>query len=100
MASKTDFITSEINSNQVTIFSKSYCPFCSKTKASFADLGVEAKIFELNQMDDGADIQDTLFEMTGQKTVPNVFVNGKHIGGNDDTQKAIASGEMKKLLAQ
>ena len=100
MASKADFITSEITSNQVTIFSKSYCPYCSKTKASFAELGVEAKIYELNQMDDGADIQDALFEMTKQKTVPNVFVNGKHIGGNDDTQKAIASGEMKKLLGQ
>lgn len=100
MASKADFITSEITSNQVTIFSKSYCPYCSKTKASFAELGVEAKIYELNQMDDGADIQDALFEMTKQKTVPNVFVNGKHLGGNDDTQKAIASGEMKKLLGQ
>jgi glutaredoxin 3 len=38
-------------------------------------------------------------EITGQKTVPNVFVNGKHIGGCDDTLAAIASGKFKELIA-
>lgn len=38
-------------------------------------------------------------EITGQKTVPNVFVNGKHIGGCDDTLAAIASGVFKELIA-
>ena len=33
------------------------------------------------------------------RTVPNVFINGKHLGGNDDTQKAARSGKLKKLLA-
>jgi glutaredoxin 3 len=31
-------------------------------------------------------------------TVPNVFVNGQHIGGNDDTQSAIKSGKIAQLL--
>lgn len=38
-------------------------------------------------------------EITGQKTVPNVFVNGKHIGGCDDTLAAIASGVFNELIA-
>jgi hypothetical protein len=32
---------------------------------------------------DGSEIQDALKEWTGQRTVPNVFINGKHIGGCD-----------------
>lgn len=32
---------------------------------------------------DGADIQAALLEWTGQRTVPNVFIGGKHIGGCD-----------------
>jgi len=32
---------------------------------------------------DGAELQDALKEWTGQRTVPNVFINGKHIGGCD-----------------
>lgn len=93
-----EFIRKEIASNGVTIFSKSYCPFCTKTKETFAGLGVSAKIYELNQMDDGPEIQDALLAMTGQRTVPNVFVNGEHVGGNDKTQEALASGKLLKML--
>jgi len=63
-----------------------------------AGLGIEAKVFELNKMDDGAAIQDALLGMTGQKTVPNVFVKQQHIGGNDDTQAAVNDGKIKELL--
>lgn len=37
-------------------------------------------------MSDGSDIQDALYEITGQRTVPNVFIAGEHIGGNSDLQ--------------
>ena len=49
-------------------------------------------------MGNGADIQNTLKSMTGQSTVPNVWINGKHIGGNDDTQKLGAS-KIKEMIA-
>lgn len=99
MSAAADFINSAVADNKIVVFSKSYCPFCKKTKELFEDLGVEATVFELNQMDDGADIQDALLEITGQKTVPNTFINGKHVGGNDDVQNANTSGELKELLA-
>lgn len=37
-------------------------------------------------IDDGSDIQAALQEITGQRTVPNVFINHQHIGGNSDVQ--------------
>jgi glutaredoxin 3 len=37
--------------------------------------------------------------LSNQRTVPNVFVKGRHVGGNDATQAAIASGELQKALA-
>jgi glutaredoxin len=37
--------------------------------------------------------------MTGQRTVPNVWVNNTFIGGNDDTQRKNKNGELAKLLA-
>lgn len=49
-------------------------------------------------MESGADLQASLLELTGQRTVPNVFVKSKHIGGNDDTVRAQKSGELAKLL--
>jgi len=49
-------------------------------------------------MSDGPAIQDTLKSMTGQGTVPNVWINGTHVGGNDDMQAAFRSGELKKVF--
>ena len=34
--------------------------------------------------------------MSGQRTVPNVYINGKHLGGNDDTQAAASNGKLKE----
>lgn len=40
-------------------------------------------------LDEGQNIQEVLLEMTGQRTVPNVFVNGTHVGGCDQTFQVI-----------
>jgi len=72
---------------------------CSATKTLFQDLGVNARIVELDTMNNGSDIQAALAELTGQRTVPNVFIKGKHLGGNDKTQAASKSGELKKMLS-
>jgi glutaredoxin 3 len=46
----------------------------------------------------GAAIQQYLAEKTGQRTVPNIFINQKHIGGCDDLLAAKANGSLQKLL--
>lgn len=61
-------------------------------------MGVAATVHELDQMPNGADIQSALLDMTGQRTVPNVFVNKAHVGGNDNVQAAAKSGELQKML--
>jgi glutaredoxin 3 len=93
-----DFVKSEIASEKVVVFSKSFCPFCKSTKSLFEDNKVDAKIIELNEMDNGNDIQDALQELSGQRTVPNVFINGEHIGGNSDVQAAWSAGELQKKM--
>ncbi len=84
--------------HQVVVFSKSFCPFCKKTKELLEDLKIDATVYELNKMDDGADIQAALLDLSGQKTVPNVFIKGEHLGGNDDTQAAAKSGKLQEML--
>lgn len=94
-----EFAQSEIDSNDVVVFSKSYCPFCTKTKDLFTEMGVDFVVHEMDEMgDDGPDLQMALMKMTGQKSVPNVFVKQQHIGGNDDTQSAAKAGKLKELL--
>ena len=54
-----------------------------------------AKSFE-NYLADGSEIQAALEAMTGQRTVPNVFIAKKHIGGNSDLQAK--KGDLPELL--
>ncbi|CAO3594772.1 unnamed protein product [Absidia cylindrospora] len=78
---------------------KSYCPYCKFTKELFKQLGEDIVVIELDQIEQGADIQNYLLKKTGQRTVPNVFVRQQHIGGNSEVQAANSNGSLKKLLA-
>ncbi|KAF9949616.1 hypothetical protein BGZ70_001698 [Mortierella alpina] len=97
-------ITTRVNdiiaNNRVVVFSKTYCPYCTKAKNALAKHHAEAHIVELDNEDDGAAIQAYLLELTGQRTVPNIFINHKHIGGCDDLMNLDKNGQLKTLLAK
>ncbi|KAL6603101.1 hypothetical protein ACP70R_043462 [Stipagrostis hirtigluma subsp. patula] len=94
------FVKSTVSAHEVVIFSKSYCPYCRRAKAVFKELQLkkEPYVVELDQREDGSEIQDALLDIVGKRTVPQVFVNGKHLGGSDDTVDAYESGKLAKLL--
>ncbi|KAL4871716.1 hypothetical protein BDV12DRAFT_163625 [Aspergillus spectabilis] len=75
-----------IDENGVVVFSKSYCPFCKSSKSLLSELGAKYYALELDQIDEGAALQDALEEISGQRTVPNIYISRKHIGGNSDLQ--------------
>jgi len=85
-----------IDENAVAVFSKSWCPYCKAAKALLSEQGARAYILELDQVDDGAAIQDALEEITSQRSVPNIFIGQKHIGGNSDLQAK--KSELPSLL--
>ncbi|KAF5804811.1 putative thioredoxin-disulfide reductase [Helianthus annuus] len=97
-ASSVDFVKKTVSSHPIVIFSKSYCPYCKRAKGVFKELNVKPYVLELDEREDGSKIQDALSEMVGRRTVPQVFINGKHLGGSDDTVEAYQSGELAKLL--
>ena len=82
----------------VVIFSKTSCPFCKTAKALFQKLGHDIFALELDVSEEGSAMQQVLLELTSQRTVPNIFVRGKHIGGNDKAHSLAASGELQRLL--
>lgn len=61
-------------------------------------MGVEYKVVELDVVPEGGEIQVALAQMTGQRTVPNTFVKGEHLGGNDAAQAAFGNGNLQKML--
>ncbi|KAL3535449.1 hypothetical protein ACH5RR_003910 [Cinchona calisaya] len=97
-AAATQFVKKTIDSHTIVIFSKSYCPYCRRAKAVFKELEQVPHVVELDERDDGWAIQNAVSKIVGRRTVPQVFINGKHIGGSDDTVEAYESGKLAKLL--
>lgn len=93
------YVDETIDTHEVVVWSKSYCPYCKKTKALFKKLNVEFHAVELDQVDNGDKIQAVLKAKTGQSSVPNVFIKKQHIGGCDDTHAKEKDGSLQKLLA-
>lgn len=81
----------------VLILSKSYCPHSKKAKGILLEkyaIYPAPHVVELDQHPLGQKIQDKLAVLTGRRTVPNIMINGKSIGGGDeitalDSQKAL-----------
>ncbi|KAL9676510.1 hypothetical protein QQ045_004724 [Rhodiola kirilowii] len=87
--------------NAVVVYSKTWCSYSSEVKSLFNEIGVQPLVIELDELGaQGTQIQKVLEIITGQHTVPNVFIGGKHIGGCTDTVNLHWKGELQSLLAE
>ncbi|XWS76160.1 hypothetical protein CRYUN_Cryun01aG0152600 [Craigia yunnanensis] len=87
--------------NPIVVYSKSWCPYSSEVKSLFKKLGEEPLVIELDELGpQGPEVQMVLEQLTGQQTVPNVFIGSKHIGGCSDTVELYHKGELEPLLSE
>lgn len=70
----------------ITVFTKPGCPFCARAKGMLAEFGYAYEEIEL----DRAVTIRSVRAITGRDTVPQVFVNGEHVGDSDAVQAWIA----------
>mgnify|MGYP003512181126 CR=1 FL=1 len=71
----------------VTVFTRLGCPFCAKAKADLKAKGIAFDELILNK--DYRNV--TLRAVAGQDSVPQIFINGQHIGGSDKLEAWLAS---------
>ncbi|XP_019165775.1 PREDICTED: monothiol glutaredoxin-S10-like [Ipomoea nil] len=96
-----DSVKKTVSENPVVVYSKTWCSYSGQVKSLFRRLGLDPLVVELDQMgQQGSQIQKVLEGLTGQRTVPNVFIGGKHIGGCSDTIELYQKGELENLLSE
>lgn len=66
-------------------------------KQLFDDIGV---IYKEIRVDQHTEIRVEMIQRSGRRTVPQVFIGDRHIGGCDDAQSALQSGELKIWLEE
>lgn len=100
-----EIVEHAISTHPVVVFSKTYCPYCKKAKAALKEAGAKVEgypgafVIELDIRDDGPAIQAYLASKTGRRSVPNVFIGGKTIGGGDETVALASSGVLPQMIA-
>jgi len=81
----------------IKIYSTRFCGYCTAAERLFNNKGVE---FETIKVDEDPDMFDHMVETTGRRTVPQIFIGERHVGGFDDLSALNQSGELDTLLGK
>ncbi len=80
----------------VIIYTQMLCGYCYRAKKLLTERGIAFR--EIDVTADPAQRAE-MASAAGARTVPQIFVNGTHVGGSDDLAAAASSGELDRLLA-
>jgi glutaredoxin 3 len=81
----------------VTMYTTEVCPFCIRAKALLKQRGVQ-QIEEI-RIDLDPEQRNLMIELTGRRTVPQIFIGSQHVGGCDDLMALDRAGGLVPLLA-
>ncbi len=79
----------------VEIYTKSWCPFCLLAKTNLKQLGIEYTEYDVTSDDV---LEAEMVNRAHRTSVPQIFINNHHLGGSDDLQAVIDSGEFERLV--
>lgn len=82
---------------RVEIYTKFLCPYCSRALALLENKGVNFD--EINITANATQRQEMISRAGGRTTVPQIFINGQHIGGCDDLVALNGRGALDPMLA-
>ena len=80
----------------IEVYSSLWCPFCTRAKALLDRKGVEYREIDVDR--DPNLRQQMMQRAGGRRTVPQIFVDGRHVGGSDDLAALERAGELDALL--
>jgi glutaredoxin 3 len=87
-----------MSDSEVVVYSTGWCPYCDRAKAL---LGRKEVAFREIKVDDDPAERDAMLKRSGgRRTVPQIFVGDRHVGGFDDLYALDKTGELDKLLGR
>lgn len=82
---------------KVEIYTKVFCPYCSRALALLRSKGAEIEEYDITM--DAPRRAEMIERAQGRTTVPQIFIDGRHIGGSDDLAALDARDGLDPLLA-
>ena len=81
---------------KVEIYTKAWCPYCSRAMALLGSKGVEPQEVDITM--GGPQRAEMIDRSSGRTTVPQIFIDGRHVGGFDDLAALDRQGKLDPLL--
>ena len=82
--------------SRIEVYSSLWCPFCSRAKALLDRKGVA---YEEIDVDRDPNLRQRMMQRAGgRRTVPQIFIDGRHVGGSDDLADLERAGKLDSLL--
>ncbi|MHA6722560.1 glutaredoxin 3 [Sphingomonas sp. RS2018] len=82
---------------KVEIYTKAFCPYCARAMRLLGEKDVTPEEYDISM--GGPKRAEMIERSGGRTTVPQVFIDGRHIGGSDDLAALERAGELDPLLA-
>ena len=79
----------------IVVYTTGWCPYCQRARALLTEKGLEIK--EIKVEEDGK-LREEMIARSGRRTVPQIFIGDKHVGGCDDLYALDGSGELDRLI--
>jgi glutaredoxin 3 len=82
---------------KITMYATGVCPYCQMAERLLRSKGVTE--IEKIRIDTDPGVRDRMIEITGRRTVPQIFIGDRHVGGFDDLSALDRAGGLEPLLA-
>jgi glutaredoxin 3 len=79
----------------VTVYTSDWCPYCRRAKDLLTQKNV---VFTEINVDDEPKFREEMIARSGRRTVPQIFIGDKHVGGCDDLIELDRSGGLDRLI--
>jgi glutaredoxin 3 len=83
---------------RVLMYSTRVCPYCVRAERLLAKKGITADQIEKIQVDEHPEQRAEMMRITGRRTVPQIFIGDRHVGGFDELAELDVAGELDPLL--
>jgi glutaredoxin 3 len=91
-------MTTPVTNPEVTIYSTGWCPYCDRARGLLERKGV---MFSEIKVDEDPAQRDFMLQRSGgRRTVPQIFIGDRHVGGFDDLYALDKAGELDRLLGR
>jgi len=84
-----------MSSAAVVMYATGWCPYCERARSLLRDKGTAFEEFDIDALPER---RAEMFTRSGRRTVPQIFIGERHVGGSDDIYELDAAGGLDRLL--